>query len=181
MLAQCGDEDADVRAAAAWRLGFQQATPEVLEALTRALNDDSWEVRRWAAAAIGRLGAAELQAALLAHEESQATKPDPRVRVQIGGALLRIGQVRPGLDELRKVCAGAPARAVVQALSELARHGDVQALAIVAEAVRDSRPVVRAFAGANLHCFEQHAAHQVAALRGDLRDDEHPLVRAAVQ
>ena len=181
LLAQCGDEDARSRAEAAWRLGFQRANPKALEALSRALSDDSWEVRRWAAAAIGRLEAVELKAALLAHDESQAAKPDPRVRVQIGGALLRIGQVRPGLDELRKVCAQAPARAVVQALSELARHGGVQALAVVAEAVRDQRPVVRAFAGANLHRFAQHAEHQVAALRGDLRDDEHPLVRAAGQ
>lgn len=172
-----GGDDERSRSQAAWMLGLQEPNPEITSGLIEALPDEEFEVRRWAAWSLGRVGGEGAAKALT----TCSNDVHPLVRVQIGRSLVALGERRAGLELLRALATAGDARAAAQSIDALAQIGGIEALDALATAVRDKRAAIRAYAGAALPKFVGVAEHQVAALRGDLREDEHVLVRAAVR
>lgn len=82
-------DDADTRRMAAWRLGVRrQAGPKVLAALTAALDDDAWQVRRTAAGALGLIApTGDARPAVLS--ELNALAADKELTVAITAAYAR--------------------------------------------------------------------------------------------
>ena len=167
----------EVRARQAWTLGHGEPSPEVSAALIEALLDPHYEVRRWSAWSLGRLGGPGAADALYGVPATD----DARVRTAAAEALVRLGDDR-GYPLLVTLMNDPDPRAAILALEALARNpserhlGDL--LDVLQQAARDPRPAVRGHVLIVLERLAILGEERLAALLELLADDPHPYVRA---
>jgi VWFA-related protein len=202
------DEDADLRADAAFELGFV-STPDATRALLRALDDPDERVRRLAVESLARLGEAPAAPRLVALL-GDAAEP---VRAAAGGALLMFGaasipalasevaegaghrKARPRLlegagllgrvgderaiDPLAALLERGPAEARVVAARSLGELGLSQGIPPLRTALADPAPEVR---GAALRSIVAIAGAGARPLVEDyLRRETDPALRSAAR
>jgi VWFA-related protein len=174
LLRELDDQDDDVRADAAYDLGFT-GEPEAGEGLSTALADKAPEVRRQAIASLARLGEASALPGLV----DRLGDAEAAVRGAAEEAIESFGsQAIPGLSEaiLTGVGRRRPTRRVILAAGLLGRLGDERGIDPLSRLLQDAPPETRAAAARALGDLGQGLG--IPPLRSAL-EDEDPGVRVA--
>ncbi len=177
LISDLNDEDADLRADAAYELGFlgdERAVPP----LAAALEDDEAEVRRLAVESLVRLEASETIPALARRLGDRS----PEVIAAAADALVRFGPLAiPHLVDRaeRGATRRRPGSASLRVVRLLGRIGDDRALTPLADLIGSRSPRARAAAAAALG--DLGLSGGIPALRAALDDGEAEVRRQAVR
>jgi len=163
----------DLRWRAAFGLGLAGHSELAVDALTRALEDDSATVRRAAIGALGKIGGKQA----LPRVAPGVEDPDPAIRGATVRALARSGDPA-ALEPLLKAAEDKDVRVRATAVAALGAIPDRKGLAAVLRAASDEAHQVR-FAAVQV-LVRVHTPSACAALLGRVTDPDRRIRRDAV-